>query len=208
MVSCRRRRPTPIHRRERCFVGGRRFCLHGRFCCRPRRPRLSGSTISGKTYDATTSATRCWPEPFSAADREATIAPFGQMVANGWRRQNLISDYHFNDEDTQLTVAGEQKVRYILTQKPPSRRTIFVQQGLTPERPPANERGAPRRGADAAGRHDAKRGRVRSAQRWLAGRRHRRGGAPLQRHAARPAADQRCSPTAAVPTAAARSNSW
>lgn len=74
-----------------------------------------------------------WPEPFIWADRKAAIAPFGQMVANGWRRQNLISDYHFNDTDTQLNVAGESKVRYILTQMMPSRRTIFVQRGLTPE---------------------------------------------------------------------------
>jgi hypothetical protein len=74
-----------------------------------------------------------WPEPFIWADRKAAIAPFGQMVANGWRRQNLISDYHFNDADTQLNVAGEAKVRYILTQMMPSRRTIFVQRGLTPE---------------------------------------------------------------------------
>jgi hypothetical protein len=74
-----------------------------------------------------------WPEPFIWADRKATIAPFGQMVANGWRRQNLISDYHFNDADTQLNVAGESKIRYILTQMMPSRRTMFVQRGLTPE---------------------------------------------------------------------------
>jgi hypothetical protein len=74
-----------------------------------------------------------WPEPFIWADRKATIAPFGQMVANGWRRQNLLSDYHFNDDDTQLNSAGEAKIRYILTQMMPSRRTIFVQRGLTPE---------------------------------------------------------------------------
>jgi len=72
-----------------------------------------------------------WPEPFIWADRKATIAPFSQMVANGWRRQNLISDYYFNADGTQLTVAGEQRIRYILTQQQPSRRTIFVQRGLT-----------------------------------------------------------------------------
>jgi hypothetical protein len=74
-----------------------------------------------------------WPEPFLYADRKAVIAPFGAMVANGWRRQNLVSDYHFNDDGTQLNLAGESHVRYILTQMPPSRRTIFVQQGLSGE---------------------------------------------------------------------------
>jgi hypothetical protein len=44
-----------------------------------------------------------------------------------------MSDYHFNDNDTQLNAAGESKIRYILTQMMPSRRTIFVQRGLTPE---------------------------------------------------------------------------
>jgi hypothetical protein len=76
---------------------------------------------------------QCWPEPFLQADRAATIAPFGVMVANGWRRQNLISDYHFDEEKHQLSLAGETKLRFILTQMPPSRRTIFVQQGLTQE---------------------------------------------------------------------------
>ena len=74
-----------------------------------------------------------WPEPFIWADRQAAIAPFGTMVANGWRRQNLISDYHFNDDNPQLNMSGETKLHYILTQMPPSRRTVFVQRGLSPE---------------------------------------------------------------------------
>lgn len=74
-----------------------------------------------------------WPEPFLQADRDATMAPFAIQTANGWRRQNLISDYHFNEATNQLTLAGETKLRFILTQMPPSRRTIFVQQGLSTE---------------------------------------------------------------------------
>src|SRR3990172_3467854 len=76
---------------------------------------------------------KMWPEPFLQADRKATIAPFGVMVANGWRRQNLLSDYHFNEENPQLNLSGETKVHYILTQMPPQRRTIFVQRGPTPD---------------------------------------------------------------------------
>ncbi len=74
-----------------------------------------------------------WPEPFLRPDREATMLPFSLMVANGWRRQNLLSDYHFNEENPQLNLAGETKLRYILTQMPPNRRTVFVQRGLSPE---------------------------------------------------------------------------
>ncbi len=74
-----------------------------------------------------------WPEPFVRADRESVMLPFGIQTANGWRRQNLLSDYHFNQATQQLTEAGELKVRFILTQMPPSRRTLFVQRALTPE---------------------------------------------------------------------------
>jgi hypothetical protein len=75
---------------------------------------------------------KMWPEPFLQADRRATIAPFSVMVANGVRRQNMLSDYHFNQEHPQLSLSGETKVHYILTQQPPNRRTIFVQRGATP----------------------------------------------------------------------------
>ena len=74
---------------------------------------------------------KMWPEPFLQADRQATVAPFAIQTANGWRRQNLMSDYHFRDGTNQLTLAGESKLRYILTQMPPARRTVFVQQGYT-----------------------------------------------------------------------------
>jgi hypothetical protein len=74
---------------------------------------------------------KMWPEPFLQADRQATMAPFAIQTANGWRRQNLLSDYHFQDNSQQLTLAGESKLRYILTQMPQSRRTVFVQQGLS-----------------------------------------------------------------------------
>jgi uncharacterized membrane protein YgcG len=72
-----------------------------------------------------------WPEPFLRPDREAVLTPFALMVANGWRRQNLLSDYHFNEESQQLNLAGETKLRFILTQMPPARRIVFVQRGLT-----------------------------------------------------------------------------
>jgi uncharacterized membrane protein YgcG len=74
-----------------------------------------------------------WPEPFLQPDRDSVTLPFSMMIANGWRRQNLLSDYHFTDDGSQLNLAGETKLRYILTQVPPQRRTVYVQRGLTPE---------------------------------------------------------------------------
>lgn len=73
---------------------------------------------------------KMWPEPFLQPDREAVMTPFAIQTANGVRRQNMLSDYHFNEENHQLTLAGETKLRWILTQQPPMRRTVFVQQGL------------------------------------------------------------------------------
>ena len=36
-----------------------------------------------------------WPYPYSYADQQAVRDPFVIMVQNGWRRQNLLADYHF-----------------------------------------------------------------------------------------------------------------
>ncbi len=76
---------------------------------------------------------KAWPEPFLRADRESVNIPFGMMIANGWRKQNLISDYLFQEDSPKLTMAGEQKLRFILTQMPPTRRTVFVQRGTSPD---------------------------------------------------------------------------
>ena len=76
---------------------------------------------------------QAWPEPFLRPDREAVSQPFAVMVANGWRRQNLLSDYHFDEDKSVLNLAGEMKLRFILTQMPPNRRIVFVQRGLSPD---------------------------------------------------------------------------
>ena len=69
---------------------------------------------------------QCWPEPFSAVDRAAARAPFATMVANGWRRQNMLGDLYFEPNSGQLTEAGRQKVRWILTVCPEQHRLIYV----------------------------------------------------------------------------------
>ena len=72
---------------------------------------------------------RHWPMPYVMPDRAAVGAPFHLMVANGWRRQNLMGAHHFTPDGSQLSHAGEQKVRWILTQVPPHQRTIFIERG-------------------------------------------------------------------------------
>ena len=69
---------------------------------------------------------QCWPEPFIQADRAATRIPFAIQVCNGWRRQNMLGEFHFEPATGQLTEAGQLKVRWILTVCPPQHRAIYV----------------------------------------------------------------------------------
>lgn len=69
---------------------------------------------------------QCWPQPFVCPDRAAARAPFAVMVNNGWRRQNMLGEYHFRPEDGNLTEAGKLKVHWILTAAPQEHRTVFV----------------------------------------------------------------------------------
>ena len=74
-----------------------------------------------------------WPAPFIQEDRASVVSPFAVMTTNGWRRQNMLCDYHFAPETGKLTDAGEMRLRWILTQAPPDHRTIFLQKGETAE---------------------------------------------------------------------------
>jgi hypothetical protein len=74
---------------------------------------------------------KAWPYPHVCPDREWANAPFETMVANGWRRQNLLGAHHFNDEN-KLTPAGELKVRWTMTQTPPQYRQVYVERSLDP----------------------------------------------------------------------------
>lgn len=74
-----------------------------------------------------------WPDPFRHADQEVTRAPFCIMVNNGWRLNNTLGTDLFDVETHQLNHAGWRKVRWIATQAPVHRRSIFVLQAETPE---------------------------------------------------------------------------
>ena len=72
-----------------------------------------------------------WPYPFICPDRIGVREPFRMMVDNGWRRQNLLGQHHFNAETNRLTTAGELRVHWIMTQAPAERRSIFVERADT-----------------------------------------------------------------------------
>ena len=75
----------------------------------------------------------CWPEPFVRPDRLHVQRPLELMVAQGWQQQNTLGNHHFAPDSSQLTTAGQLKVREILVQSPPPFRTVFVQQGGNPQ---------------------------------------------------------------------------
>jgi hypothetical protein len=68
-----------------------------------------------------------WPSIYIPPARRGICDTYAVMINNGWRRQNLLGDYHFDPETNELTKAGEMKVQWILTQAPPNRRSVFVQ---------------------------------------------------------------------------------
>lgn len=74
----------------------------------------------------------CWPAPFECPDRAAVRAPFNIMVQNGWELENTVSDHHFDESTGKLTVAGQNKVYWILNQAPKHHRIVYVQQSREP----------------------------------------------------------------------------
>jgi len=71
-----------------------------------------------------------WPRHYIPPARRSVCAAYAAMVNNGWRRQNLLGDYHFNHDTNELTSAGKLKVNWILSQAPVQHRNVFVQRGV------------------------------------------------------------------------------
>ncbi|MEN6452004.1 MAG: hypothetical protein ABFC96_16060 [Thermoguttaceae bacterium] len=97
--------------------------------------QVSAELIAGAVNSIARDTKRrnCWPDPFQSADRAAVRAPFCAMVANGWRRQNLLGEFHFQPQNGQLTEAGRLKVQWIVTSCPEQHRMIYVHTAATRE---------------------------------------------------------------------------
>ncbi|MCA9230344.1 MAG: hypothetical protein KDA57_06820 [Planctomycetales bacterium] len=74
-------------------------------------------------------ANQMWPAQYIPAARRSVYCAHEAMINNGWRRQNLLGTYHFDSETGELTEAGKLKVKWILSQTPQHRRSIFVERG-------------------------------------------------------------------------------
>lgn len=74
-----------------------------------------------------------WPEQYLDHDRAAVRAPFQQMVAAGWRSQNTVSDYHFDELNGELNETGRLKLKSILFETPVAWQSIYVLEADDPD---------------------------------------------------------------------------
>jgi len=95
---------------------------------------LNGSPSALGACEAGCRANQMWPSQYVPAARRSVQNVYEIMVNNGWRRQNLLGAYHFNPDSNELTEAGKLKVKWILSQAPQHRRSIFVERGSDPSR--------------------------------------------------------------------------
>ena len=72
-----------------------------------------------------------WPEPFLTADKMAVRTPYCIQTDNGWKMQNTVGTFLFDNETQQLNQAGDLLVKWIITQAPINRRAVFVLKGDT-----------------------------------------------------------------------------
>lgn len=70
-----------------------------------------------------------WPDPFNEADAMKVVTPFEIMKANGWRMHNTIGHELFRPGDGALLASGHNRVHWIATQAPMTRRTVYVLRG-------------------------------------------------------------------------------
>jgi len=97
--------------------------------CQPGARQPCYQPSLGQMYRTGYDANVQWPRIFIPPARRSVCKTFNTMVNNGWRRQNLLGDYHFSKDTNALTDAGKLKVNWILSQAPVKHRNVFVQRG-------------------------------------------------------------------------------
>ncbi len=75
----------------------------------------------------------CWPEPFVQQDANRICEHFSIQIANGWQRQNTLSEVYFDPDTQMLNEAGRRKVWTIMNTTPEPYRTIYVVQAMAPD---------------------------------------------------------------------------
>ena len=111
-----------------------------------------------------------WPKPFIDMDRQAAVAPYNVMIANGWQRQNLIGENYFDDDTKQLHKRGLNQIRSILLQAPVEHRVILRLAGFVPGARRSDRSGPTSHRRNASGRTLAGGDRLEYASRRPIGR--------------------------------------
>jgi hypothetical protein len=78
-------------------------------------------------------AKNCWPDAYLGTARQSVCEPLAIQAVNGWERQNMLADAHFDAGSGQLTEAGRLKVLSVLNRAPESHRTLYVHRADTPQ---------------------------------------------------------------------------
>lgn len=81
-----------------------------------------------------TARNNCWPRPFTCWDQANVYAPFAVMIENGWRKQNMLADHHFDGSGAMLNDAGKNRLRWILNEAPEQHRTVYVRRAESQEK--------------------------------------------------------------------------
>ena len=116
--------------KARCFIVGALVVLSSPWLL-PASAGVLDDFFSSVARD--TKRRNAWPEPFCYPDRESYQRPRDIMIANGWERQNQLSDFHFEANGVQLNEAGRIRVAWILREAPVNHRTVFVHATLDPQ---------------------------------------------------------------------------
>jgi hypothetical protein len=73
-----------------------------------------------------------WPNELPESDRQQVHSTMEMIIHNGWRRQNLLSDFHFDPGTGQLNASGQEKLRWILWEVPEKHRLVYVARAVHP----------------------------------------------------------------------------
>lgn len=73
-----------------------------------------------------------WPNELPELDRQQVHSTMEMIIQNGWRRQNLLSDFHFDPGTGHLNASGQEKLRWILWEVPEKHRLVYVSRAVNP----------------------------------------------------------------------------
>ena len=103
-------------------IGGRQKLHHGKLY-----PPFARPTGPEQQLSHTFHAAHYWPHPYCEQDRVFVENIYNDQIANGWNDATTVYEYHFDPTTHELTQPGQNHIRWMMEQAPPSRRVAYVQ---------------------------------------------------------------------------------